>query len=362
MRICVIAGMIDAKLHSKIAPLQAIDEVTQIDLIRRQPYAGDKITCHSPPEPLLRWLPFAELWRFSTLILLAIFKRPDALIAFGTVPHGVYAWWIGKLFRIPVVQHIMGKNDLRLTTEDKIGQKITLSAIKNADLVAVRGKHTRDWLSSKGVASNKIFIPQNIHDFSLFTPSLAAEPEFDLIYVGLLEKYKSLTLLIETIDQVRTQKENIRLLLVGDGAERQALEKQIEERNLADNVFFAGKIEFSELPRYFQQAKIFIMTSQGEGLPMAMIEAMSCGLPAIVSADADIEEVAKHNINACVVTSPTPEHFTKAILALYSDDKLYETLRTGALKLREEKSREYSLAFQTNLWRTTLINTTHPKM
>ena len=109
MKLCVVAGMIDAKLASKLAPLSAIPEVTSIDLIRRLPFSGDKITCHHPP---VSWLPVAELWKIIALFMITLFRRPDILVAFGARTNGIYAWCIGSLFGIPVVQHVLGKNDL----------------------------------------------------------------------------------------------------------------------------------------------------------------------------------------------------------------------------------------------------------
>ena len=79
------------------------------------------------------------------------------------------------------------------------------------------------------------------------------------------------------------------------------------------------------------------MTSQGEGLPQALIEAFSCGLPAVIADDADIGEIAFHQINALLVSQKTPTDFADAIVHLLTDSTLYGNLRAGALKIRNEK-------------------------
>lgn len=350
MRLCIIAGMIEAKLTSKILPLQSIPEVSKIDLVRRAHYQGDKIECHSPPSLLLKFLPLAELWRLGTLIYLALFKRPQVIIAFGTVPHGVYAWLIGKLFRIPVIQHVMGKNDLRLTFPNQMGRGTTLHAVRHSQAVAVRGAQMASWLTQQGIPAERLFTPQNIHDFKLFCPDETKQPEYDLIYVGLLSPYKRIDLLLEAFADSQKSLPGLKLLLVGDGPERGKLERLAKTFQIEDQVCFAGKQPLTQLPRYYQNAKAFIMTSQGEGLPMAMIEAMSCGLPAIVPNDADFGEVATPS-NALIVPEHSTEAFSQAIVDLFSNEEKFQHFKHATRQLRQKHESTYSVEYQATLWR-----------
>ena len=160
--------------------------------------------------------------------------------------------------------------------------------------------------------------------------------------------------MIDALAIVVNEHPDVTLLIVGDGPLKQPIIQQINRLNLSANIKLSGNICYEQLPRYFTQAKIFIMTSQGEGLPMAMIEALSCGLPVIVPDDADITTIAKEHHNALVAKQWRPQAFADAIIAILSDPDLYRTLQTGALALRDEKAQEYSLAFQTQLWQQTI--------
>jgi len=359
MRICVVAGMIDAKLHSKIEPLQNSTEVSEILLVRRKTYAGDKIVLYKPPDILVHSLLTAEIWRFCALIYIGIFKRPTVFIAFGTVPHGIYVWLIGKLLCIPVVQHVMGKNDLRLGLPDQYGQGLCLNAVIKSDLVAVRGDRMKSWFLEKGLLERKIFKPQNIHDFSLFSPDDTIVKTHDLIYVGLLAPYKRVDVILRSFSTLCTQRPNSTLLIVGDGPLRKDLQKLAESLSIADKVTFTGAKDYFELPDLYRLARVFVMTSLGDGLPMAMIEAMSCGLPAIVPNDADILEVAVNNVNALIVDTPTDIGYYGAIERLIDDEVLYRELQGGALQIREQYKKEYSLEFQTTLWTNALQTIRH---
>jgi len=350
VRLIVIAGMIDAKLTSKIAPILAINEISEVHLSRRQPYKNKKIICHSPPRIFNKLMPLTESWRILNLFYLCLRFRPKLIIAFGTVPHGVYAWILGKMLRIPVIQHVMGKNDLRLTFKKSIGKRITLRAVKAGDAIGVRGQATIEYLINKGISANKLFKPQNLHNFKLFKPDPCVNKTYDLIYVGLLSSYKRLDLLIDSFHQAKQSLAAITLLIVGDGPLRESLQKQLERLDLTNSVHFVGLIEFNQLPAYFQQAKAFIMTSQGEGLPMSMIEALSCGLPVIMPRDADITDVAKNNYNALIVSEWKIKAFSEAIIKMLSDQSLYNKLHAGALTLFQDKTHEYSIEYQARLW------------
>ena len=87
---------------------------------------------------------------------------------------------------------------------------------------------------------------------------------------------------------------------------------------------------------------------------MAMIEAMSCGLPCIVPDDADITTLAKHEYNALVVPVGDTEGFANSISRLLTDQPLYDKLTQNARKIVTEKKEEYSLQNISVIWRQIL--------
>lgn len=104
---------------------------------------------------------------------------------------------------------------------------------------------------------------------------LKDQKENVVLFVGRLEKVKNLPLLIDAFNIAHEKQQNIKLLIVGDGSERENLEKYIHELNLQNSIDFIG---YTSNPYpYIRKADILILTSLWEGLPTVLIEAMAFG-------------------------------------------------------------------------------------
>ena len=93
------------------------------------------------------------------------------------------------------------------------------------------------------------------------------------------------------------------------------------------------------------------MTSEVEGLPQAMIEAMGCGVPVVLPDTGDVTTLAKHGVNAWIVSPPTAEGFADAIGRLLEDAGLHRALSDGCLAMRDQFRRDYGLVGAIAEWR-----------
>src|SRR6185312_1472618 len=100
---------------------------------------------------------------------------------------------------------------------------------------------------------------------------------------------------------------------------------------------------FEEVVHWLRRARLFVVTSAMEGLPQAMIEAMSCGVPVVLPETGDVTTLARDGENAVIVSPPTAEAFAEAIARVLGDPALQARLRDGGLALRDRFRREYSL-------------------
>ncbi|MED3662285.1 glycosyltransferase family 1 protein [Ureibacillus terrenus] len=99
--------------------------------------------------------------------------------------------------------------------------------------------------------------------------------------IARFHKVKNLPFLIDIFSKVKLMHENAILLLVGDGEERESVEKKVEEYDLRDDVLILGFR--SDIAEILQAIDIFVMPSLFEGLPVVLIEAQAAGLPCIIS-------------------------------------------------------------------------------
>lgn len=106
-----------------------------------------------------------------------------------------------------------------------------------------------------------------------------------VICVGRLHKQKGVDLGVMGFARAAADREDLRLLILGDGPERDSLEHQVDALDLKDRVLFKGDVDRNELPRYLRAADIMLFTTTHVevGLPLNVLEAMATGLPVVAS-------------------------------------------------------------------------------
>lgn len=102
-----------------------------------------------------------------------------------------------------------------------------------------------------------------------------------IVTVGRLEEQKNHIMLLEAFSKIAQKIPCENLLIYGDGPLRSVLEKQVERLGLKERVFFQGKV--AQIENELRKAKIFVLSSDYEGLPNALMEAMASGVPCIAT-------------------------------------------------------------------------------
>jgi glycosyltransferase involved in cell wall biosynthesis len=97
------------------------------------------------------------------------------------------------------------------------------------------------------------------------------------------EPVYAIDVLVRAFADVHRRHRDTRLLLLGDGGQHEAIARLIDAHDLRDVVHTPGRIGYAELPRYFHAADVYVSTALSDGTSISLLEAMSCGLPAIVT-------------------------------------------------------------------------------
>jgi glycosyltransferase involved in cell wall biosynthesis len=145
-----------------------------------------------------------------------------------------------------------------------------------------------------------------------------------LVYVGRLAPEKNLPALLAAFGQVQAARPDCRLLLVGDGPSRAALEAQAKGLP----VLFAGAVGYEEVPHYLGAADLFVTASTSEVLPMTFLESLAAGTPLAVAASPAAADLVEPGVNG-LCGAADPASLAGTVLAALEPGRL-EGLRRGA--------------------------------
>jgi glycosyltransferase involved in cell wall biosynthesis len=171
-------------------------------------------------------------------------------------------------------------------------------------------------------------------------PAKEEGSQINLLFVGRLVPYKCADVVIESIGRLdQAIQSKIRFTIVGDGSERNNLEKLVKELNLAEIVSFAGWVNQSETLDYYRKADIFCFPSIREFGGAVVIEAMACGLPCIVANNGGIGEYVNEETGfkiEPISREYLTQELTSKIKMLVEDDKLRESMSAKAIERAKE--------------------------
>ena len=183
------------------------------------------------------------------------------------------------------------------------------------------------------IPSSKIKVIPNFVDTELFKPSNLPKTN-KICFVGSFKRAKNLTNLVLSLADLT----DIELRLIGDGPEKQKLEKLASEAGV--KIEFLGVKPQDELPELLNECQCFVFPSLYEGHPKALIEAMSCALPVITTPVYGIKNIINHNINGYLCNDTSPKSIKEGIVNVLKNPKLKDLISINA---RKTILKEYSM-------------------
>lgn len=104
-----------------------------------------------------------------------------------------------------------------------------------------------------------------------------------IVHLGRLRKYKSVEVILRALIRIRQELPGTRLVIIGDGPHRGALEKEVRRLNIGNAVEFRGYMDREELVTFLNRAHLFLNPSPKEGWGLTVVEANACGVPVVAS-------------------------------------------------------------------------------
>jgi 1,2-diacylglycerol 3-alpha-glucosyltransferase len=159
-----------------------------------------------------------------------------------------------------------------------------------------------------------------------------------LIYVGRLGPEKNLPFLLRSFAGTAHAYDKVRLLIVGDGPERDNLQDRVKAMGIQKKVFFTGMVPYQTLPEYLHTADVFVTASVTEVHPLSVIEAMAAGLPVLGINSPGIGDTIKDGETG-LLSSHDLATFTAQMVRLVTQPELRNDM---GLRARQE-SEKYSI-------------------
>ena len=176
-----------------------------------------------------------------------------------------------------------------------------------------------------GVRTEKFNISLNNKEKEHLRKKLNLKSEdFVIIYVAEMTKRKNHIMLLKCMKELIKEKQNIKLLLAGNGPLQQEYKEWIQDNNLKNNIQLLGYRP--DIPQLMQISDIGVSTSKQEGLPVNVMEMMLSNLPIIVTNCRGNNDLIKDNKNGYVVEIDDIISLKEKILKLYSDKELCKTM------------------------------------
>lgn len=152
--------------------------------------------------------------------------------------------------------------------------------------------------------------------------------------VGRLSPEKGYDLLLKAAREVCGKKDDCFFVIAGDGPQRQPLEELSRELGTDKRVVFAGKR--TDIPEVLSAMDLFVLSSLTEGQPMALLEAMAAGVPAVSTSVGDVPKILRNGEAGLIVPPSDCKALAGAILKALDDPELAARLSASAMRTVKE--------------------------
>lgn len=238
--------------------------------------------------------------------------------------------------RLGLVHHLFGLSAFRQVSAPIASYVVATEALlpifyRRCPMIAV-SPSTRDDLVRRGLRRDRVRVIPNGLDHRVFQPPSVARTEPDLVlFVGRLEYYKGVDLLLEAWSRVRAERPAARLVLAGAGGAEAELRARAAALGLGEGVQFAGFVSEETKVEWMQRAALVVQPSRKEGWGLTVLEANACGTPVVAARVPGLRDSVRHDETGWLVEGGRSEALAQGILRILSDPILRERLGRGAV-------------------------------
>ncbi len=290
--------------------------------------------------PLFDYQPYESVLA-SKIVDVAIYERLDILHVHYAIPHASVAYLAQQILKsrkikLPYITTLHG-TDITLVGQDPSFEPVIFFSLNNSNAItSVSESLRKDTLKTFKIANDVKVIPNfiKIEDYqntveTCHRKNFALPNEKILIHISNFRKVKRVEDVLRVFDIVR-KKIPCKLILVGDGPERPAIDKLCRELNTCSDIISVGQI--ANPKEVLAIADVFILPSETESFGLSALEAMAMKIPVISTNTGGIPELNIHDKTGFMSNVGDYEDMAKNTIALLSDEEKFQQFRTNAFE------------------------------
>ena len=283
-----------------------------------------------PPYPLFQFPPY-ELALASKMVDIVQNEKLDVLHVHYAIPHASAAYMAKQILRtkgitVPIITTLHG-TDITLVGKDASYEPVVTFSINQSDGVTSVSDDLRAETYQHFAIEKEIEVIPNFIDLTRFKKqnkghfraAIAPQNEKLLVHTSNFRSVKRVEDVVSIFAGVRAQIP-AKLLLVGDGPDRQRIEKIVRELEHCHDVRFLGKLEAVE--EVLSVADLFLMPSEKESFGLAALEAMSCEVPVVSTNAGGIPELNVDGVTGSISAIGDVDDMVQKALFILQDDNL----------------------------------------
>ena len=272
--------------------------------------------------------------------------RPDIVHVFFGIPSGPVAYLLNKLYNIPYVLFLGGRDVPRPHPDPpfyRLMYGLLSPAIKsiwgNAKAVVACSSGLRDMALKTADNIRFHVIPDGV-DLVRFHPREKEDTKpVRILAIGRLIPRKGFDCLIRSMPEVKKMaQKDFCVEIVGDGPLRSELARLAEELHVSDKVIFAGSVPYEQLHEKYQQADVFVLSSLAEGMPLVVLEAMASGLPIVATKVQGMDELVKVGVNGFLFRPADHQMLSQQLAKLITDSNIRQEMGRESLQIIQRYS------------------------
>lgn len=216
-----------------------------------------------------------------------------------------------------------------------VAHNYTYKQLAKCDYVLTLTLALKEHLSKHGIHREKLL---DLPNMIKITKEYEKRDFHFPIVIGSMGRFvakKGYSHLIEAISILKTKGHHVKLIIGGDGEEKNILKAKIEKLDLAHEVYIEGWIDDKE--SFFEKIDIFCLPSISEPFGIIILEAMSFSKPVVATESGGPQEIIDHNVTGLLCMAGSAEHLAASLAKIISDKQLADDISYNAyLKLKEE--------------------------